>query len=99
MAVGTGGVGAVGSPGAPQPDNGSKAKSQNTNATLALPRVLSFTVAFFQKCTRTKSLAGPARNQARPDQPASLQDVAAQVLILDNVGELLVDVRGIDLDI
>src|ERR1700687_6316357 len=79
IAVGTGGEGAVGSPGAPHP--ASRTPIEKRNAKGENPGRLDLCV---EGRLEFRLFICGCRN---------LQNVAAQILILDDVGELLVDVR------
>src|SRR5260370_36073319 len=111
MATGTGGVGGVGSPGAPQPAARKRMKSEKRNWKLGRGRGLSFTVPFSgdvnaeilrahrhpsQKARRTSRMnsGGQRRNAC-----ASLQDVAAQVRVLDAIGKLFVELGVVALPV
>src|SRR5258706_5407858 len=87
MRTGTRGAGGVGSPGAPQPTARRKMKSEIRKSKTKIRRRRIQSASEFREirfCIYAFRF---------------LQDVAAQVLILDNVGELLVHVGGVDLDV
>jgi hypothetical protein len=88
MVVATSGERAVGSPGAPQP-------AIARNATL-IERAIAKLAS-----TGHESFAGGmlTRWSLRIGVGVNLQDVAAEVLILDDVGKLFRDVRRVDLDV
>src|SRR5579863_7307859 len=92
IAAGTGGEGAVGSPGAPQP------------ASSSAPKIATEIV---RRCGRETLAERPFTEIVAPVffefrnssfEFRILQDVAAQILVLYDIGQLFVDVRGIDLD-
>src|ERR1700682_6438727 len=85
--TGVGGTGGVGSPGAPQPVTKRNSRSEIRNSK--------------GKIRRRRIQSASEFREIRLSIYAfrTLQDVAAQVLILDNVRELLMHVRGVDLDI
>src|SRR5947209_6406949 len=85
MAAGTGGEGGTGSPGAPQPADKEKMEKR--------------------KWKTGKSCAGSFVIDSRVPfrfsifQFQELQDVAAQILVLDDIRELLADVSGVNLHV
>src|SRR6266404_5945560 len=87
MGTGTGGEGGVGSPGAPQPVARRNSRSEIRNSKSETRR------------RRIQSASGFREIRFSIYVFQILQDVAAQVLVLDNVGELLVHVGGVDLNI
>ena len=88
MVEATSGERAVGSPGAPQPATARKAgPMERAIAKLAFTGHESFAGGVL---TRWSLRIGVGLN---------LQDVAAEVLILHDIGKLFRDVRGVDLDI
>src|SRR5260370_33911547 len=86
MAVGRGGLRACGSPGAAQP-----AASANTSS--ETPKANSSHRESAGRGTKRKSAFRVSIFEFR----MLSEDVAAQVLVLDNVGELFADVGGVNL--
>src|SRR5260370_30172640 len=86
-ATGTGGDGGVGSPGAPQPPASSRMKSEK--------RISKYDI----RCRRILRASGFREFRVSIFEFRILQDVAAQVLVLDDIGELFVHVSGVDRDV
>src|SRR6266851_8578042 len=86
-ATGTGGDGGVGSPGAPQPPASKRMKSEK--------RIPKYEIRW----RRILSASGFREVRVSIFEFRILQDVAAQVLVLYDIGELLVHVGGIHFDV
>src|SRR6266852_1066507 len=86
-ATGTGGDGGVGSPGAPQPPASNRMKNEKRISKCKI------------RCRRILRASGFREFRVSIFEFRILKDVAAQVLVLDDIGELFVHVGSIDLDV
>src|SRR5216684_150117 len=86
-ATGTGGDGGVGSPGAPQPPASKRMKSEK--------RIPKYEIRW----RRILSASGFREFRVSIFEFRILQDVAAQILVLDDIGELLVHIGRIHFDV